>query len=246
MMTFIDTMDRASNAGRRKSQVASPGRPRDPMSITVSARLTSTTRRMIAADLILATLSREWACHPLAFGPIQSVATHDERAQVDAVEDQMSAVPIPSAVARGGDSHEISTELSARRTGMSFQRTRMSADRTLMSVIRTGLSLISFGFTIYQFFERLTDQGLLRGSHAPRNFGAALVYLGVGMVAVGIAFHIQFMRSLRQQRQDMKEEGLIHAESRFPVSYTLVVAILLLVLGLAAIASLTFHAGPLN
>lgn len=158
----------------------------------------------------------------------------------------MSAVPIPSATARGGDPDHISTELSARRTGMSFQRTRMSADRTLMSVIRTGLSLISFGFTIYQFFERLTGQNVLRASHSARNFGAALVYLGVGMVAVGIAFHLQFMRDLRRQREDMKAEGLIHGESRFPVSYTLVVAILLLLLGLAAIASFTFHAGPLH
>ena len=35
---------------------------------------------------------------------------------------------------------DVSTELSARRTGMSFQRTRMSADRTLMSVMRTSLT----------------------------------------------------------------------------------------------------------
>ena len=158
----------------------------------------------------------------------------------------MSAVPIPSAVARDSDAHDISTELSARRTGMSFQRTRMSADRTLMSVIRTSLSLISFGFTIYQFFEKLNEQNVLRASHAARHFGVALVYLGVGMVAVGIGFHVQFMLSLRRQRQDMKAEGLIHAESRFPVSYTLVVAILLLLLGIAAVLSVTFNTGPLR
>src|SRR5437667_10883932 len=90
----------------------------------------------------------------------------------------------------------ISTELSSRRTGMSFQRTRMSADRTLMSVIRTALSLISFGFTIYQFFQRLRDESVLTGAHAARSFGAALVYLGVGMVFVGSVFHVQFMLAL--------------------------------------------------
>jgi uncharacterized membrane protein YidH (DUF202 family) len=37
---------------------------------------------------------------------------------------------------------DVSTDLSARRTGMSFQRTRMSADRTLMSVMRTSLVLL--------------------------------------------------------------------------------------------------------
>src|SRR5690606_31960406 len=73
----------------------------------------------------------------------------------------------------------ISVELSSRRTGMSFQRTRMSADRTLMSVIRTSLSLISFGFTIFQFFQKMQEADVLSGVNAPRNFGVALVALGI-------------------------------------------------------------------
>jgi putative membrane protein len=139
-----------------------------------------------------------------------------------------------------------SVELAARRTGMSFQRTRLSADRTLMSVIRTSLSLIGFGFTIYQFFAKLQEQNVLRSSPAPRTFGEALIYLGIAMVAVGIVFHIQFMIELRRSRAAMVEDGLLHGESRFPASYTLVVAILLLFLGIAAIASVSLHAGPLG
>ena len=158
----------------------------------------------------------------------------------------MTSIDVPRALAEGGKADEISVELSARRTGMSFQRTRMSADRTLMSVIRTSLSLISFGFTIFQFFQHLRDEHLLTGSHAARNFGAALIYLGVGMVVAGIAFHIQFMLALRNQRTEMTEAGLIHGQSRFPISFTLVVAILLLFLGVAAIASVSFRAGPLG
>jgi uncharacterized membrane protein YidH (DUF202 family) len=137
------------------------------------------------------------------------------------------------------------TEMSSRRTGMSFHRTRMSADRTLMSVIRTALSLISFGFTIYQFFQHLAEKNLVNGgSHAARNFGMTLIWLGVGMVAVGIAYHVQFMLGLRHERTSMAREGLIHAQSHFPVSFTLVIAILLLLIGVAAIASITFHIGP--
>ena len=151
---------------------------------------------------------------------------------------------IPAALAEGASSDEVSVELSSRRTGMSFQRTRMSADRTLMSVIRTALSLISFGFTIYQFFGRLRDEHVLTGALAARNFGSALVYLGVAMVLAGIVFHLQFMFALRRQRDEMRDEGLIHAQSRFPISFTLVVAVLLLLLGLAAIASLTLNIGP--
>lgn len=142
------------------------------------------------------------------------------------------------------DSDDPSTELSSRRTGMSFQRTRMSADRTLMSVIRTSLSLISFGFTIYQFFHSLQRDSLIQPSGAPRNFGLTLVWLGVAMVGVGILFHVQFMLGLRRQRSEMKDAGLIHGESHFPGSYTLGVAILILLLGLGVIANLTFHIGP--
>jgi len=80
-----------------------------------------------------------------------------------------------------------SVELSSRRTGMSFQCTRMSADRTLMSVIRTSLSLIGFGFTIAQFFEKLRNAGTISSAAAPRNFGLALVFLGVALLVMGIS-----------------------------------------------------------
>src|SRR5688572_20197992 len=141
---------------------------------------------------------------------------------------------------------QISVELSARRTGMSFQRTRMSADRTLMSVIRTSLSLIGFGFTIFQFFEKLKDAGTLTHASAPRNFGTALVLLGIAMLVVGIAYHVQFMLGLRTVRNEMKEEGLIHGESVFPPSLTLITAVLLLAIGLVAIVSMVFNVGPFN
>jgi len=151
-----------------------------------------------------------------------------------------SAAQITSASSEG----QISTELSSRRTGMSFQRTRMSADRTLMSVIRTSLSLIGFGFTIYQIFQKAHDAQILKSSAAPRNFGEALVFLGIGMLVVGIGYHIAFMVGLRKERERLKAEGLIHAESQFPVSLTLMVAILLLVIGVLAIVSMVFDVGP--
>jgi len=139
------------------------------------------------------------------------------------------------------------TEMSMRRTGMSFQRTRMSAERTLMSVIRTALSLISFGFTIYQFFQRLVQTNVISGhGNAARNFGMALIYLGVAMMAVGIVYHVQFMRGLRYERGAMSSGGLIHGQSHFPYSFTLLIAVLVLFLGIAAIASLTFRIGPFS
>ena len=141
-------------------------------------------------------------------------------------------------------SGDIATELSARRTGMSFQRTRMSADRTLMSVIRTSLSLIGFGFTIYQVFQKLYEADVLKRSNAPRRFCEALVVLGIGMLVLGIGYQFAFMSELRRQREQMKLDGLIHAESHFPVSLTMIVAIMLLTIGIMAILSMVFHVGP--
>ena len=137
----------------------------------------------------------------------------------------------------------VANELSSRRTGMSFQRTRLSADRTLMSVIRTSLSLISFGFTIFQVFQKLKESAMLQGSAAPaRHFGVALVSLGIAMLVFGIIYHVQFMLGLREQRKNMVAEGLIHGESHFPTSLTLITAIVLLIIGVVAIVNMLFHA----
>src|SRR5215831_14311467 len=133
---------------------------------------------------------------------------------------------------------DVNTELAARRTGMSFQRTRLAEDRTLMAVIRTSLSLIGFGFTIYQFFQRLREQDVITGAAAPRHFGFALVGLGVLMLFFGIAYHVRFMLGLRRLRESMREEELIHGETVFPVSLTLITAFLLLAIGIAAIVSM--------
>jgi putative membrane protein len=141
-------------------------------------------------------------------------------------------------------SASISTELAARNTGLSFQRTRMSADRTLMSVIRTSLSLIGFGFTIFQVFEKLRDAQVLKNARAPRNFGEALVLLGIGMLVFGIGYHVAFMIGLRHLRDDLRRDGLIHAQSQFPVSLTLIVALALLAVGIVAILSMAFNIGP--
>jgi putative membrane protein len=138
----------------------------------------------------------------------------------------------------------ISVELSSRRTGMSFQRTRMSADRTLMSVIRTSLSLIGFGFTIFQFFQKLRDAGTLTHAGSARNFGITLVALGILMLIGGILYHLQFMLGLREERKAMVAAGLVHGQSHFPVSLTLITAVLLLVIGIAAIISMVFQIGP--
>jgi putative membrane protein len=151
----------------------------------------------------------------------------------------------PAAAAAGSmTSAEVSTELAMRRTGMAFQRTRMAADRTLMGVIRTSLSLISFGFAIYQFFNKLKDSGVLKGAAPSRNFGTSLVLLGIGMLTLGIIYHVLFMLGLRRERAALKSEALVHGESGFPASLVLIVALILLLIGIAAAFSMIGHVGP--
>ncbi len=151
------------------------------------------------------------------------------------------------AITSNSTTSEISRELAARNTGLALQRTRLAADRTLMAVIRTSLSLISFGFTISQIFEKLTESGTLRVSltEAPR-FGLALVVLGIAMLVLGIAYHAQFMLTIRTGRKRMVHEGLIHGESPFPPSLTLITAVALLGIGIAAMISMIFHVGPFD
>jgi putative membrane protein len=156
------------------------------------------------------------------------------------MEDHRKALNITAQ----SESDQVSVELSARRTGMSFQRTRMSAERTLMSVIRTALSLIGFGFTIYQVFDKAREAGTIVHAAAPRNFGIALVALGIGMLFVGILYHLGFMYGLRHERKEMTGAGLIHGQSHFPVSLTLIIALLLLTIGFMAIFSMVFQVGP--
>jgi putative membrane protein len=154
--------------------------------------------------------------------------------------------PRPKPIDGNSSSEAISVELSSRRTGMSFQRTRMSADRTLMSVIRTSLSLIGFGFTIFQVFKKLYEAQILKNSGAARHFGESLVYLGIGMLVVGIGYHLVFMFGLRREREMMRSSGLLHAESQFPPSLTLLVATLLLGIGIAAVLAMLTGEGPLG
>ena len=64
------------------------------------------------------------------------------------------------------------------------------------------------------------------------------------MLVLGIAYHAQFMYQLRAERRSMKSATLIHADSGFPISFTLLTAVALLALGILAIISLVFRVGP--
>lgn len=144
---------------------------------------------------------------------------------------------------QGIDMNLASVQMASRRTELSLHRTRMSADRTLMSIIRTALSLISFGFTIFQFFRYLKESagGTQPRFAAAKDFGLALVILGVGMLALGIWNHVSFMLKLRASRKELVDAGLVAEIQHFPLSTTLVTAAALMAIGLAAMVEMVLR-----
>ncbi|KRA83888.1 YidH family protein [Altererythrobacter sp. Root672] len=132
------------------------------------------------------------------------------------------------------------TEMAMRRTGMAIHRTRMAADRTLMAFIRTSLSLIGFGFTLNEVFKRAIEAGAIHNAQSARNFGLTLIVLGILLLVGGILRHLQFSHELRARRRELVEDHLIHGQSTYPISTTLLTAIALLLVGVLAVASIVF------
>jgi putative membrane protein len=113
----------------------------------------------------------------------------------------------------------------------------MSADRTLMAWIRTSVSMISFGFTIYKFFQYLLESSLTTGhlqQNAPRNFGVALVSLGMVLLAMAIVEYFLFQRKLSRL-----------SGQKFPISTTLIASLLLSLFGILVLLNLLFRIGPI-
>ena len=120
---------------------------------------------------------------------------------------------------------------------LGYERTRLAADRTLMAWIRTSVSMISFGFTIYKFYQYLLESNVLAVElphNAPRNFGVALVALGMILLAMAIVEYFLFQKKLS------KEMG-----QKFPLSTALIASLLLSLLGIFVLLNLLFRMGPI-
>jgi putative membrane protein len=52
------------------------------------------------------------------------------------------------------------------------------------------------------------------------------------------------MYGLRHERKAMMADDLVHGESKFPPSLTLIIAVLLLIIGVIAILSMVYRIGP--
>jgi putative membrane protein len=139
------------------------------------------------------------------------------------------------------------TELSANRTSMSIERTHMSIDRTLMSVVRTSLSLIGFGFTIFQVFHSWIDKmpGAIT-TQQPRRIALILIGLGILMLVLGIWSHWTASRKLDQRRAHLHSIGLIRHRQAIKPTSTAIIALLLLLTGVATFVDIAFRLNAFN
>ena len=64
------------------------------------------------------------------------------------------------------------------------------------------------------------------------------------LMTLGIFSHFRFMMAVRGQRDTFIAEGLLPQKEEFPLSLTLVTAILLVLIGVAAGLSVIFRSGP--
>jgi putative membrane protein len=124
-----------------------------------------------------------------------------------------------------------------KQPDLSYERTRLAADRTLMAWIRTSVSMISFGFTIFKFFVYLRESDILSGRlllQGPRNLGLGLVGLGTLLLGMAIVEYLLYQRWLSRE---MKQ--------KFPLSTTLLAAVLISLMGILAMVNLLYNVGPI-
>ncbi|MBP8303556.1 MAG: DUF202 domain-containing protein [Phycisphaerae bacterium] len=131
------------------------------------------------------------------------------------------------------EADEASLQLSHTRTNLSVMRTMMSADRTLMAWTRTALSMISFGFTIYKFMQYMQEQGanVIKNPYGPRNFGVALIALGIFSLIIACLQHWQVQKKIDPA-----------GKSHFSLPFA--VAGLIGAVGFLALANMIFKIGP--
>lgn len=127
-----------------------------------------------------------------------------------------------------------SNNLAKVRTDLAFERTRLASDRTTMAYLRTAIALIGFGFSIPTFFQILTGVPGFEDVSAtpPRILGVALLLLAVAMLLAAIFQQAIFLRRLEKD-----------AGTRHPFSIALASCIIVLAVGLMAIAYITLQIG---
>lgn len=123
----------------------------------------------------------------------------------------------------------------------------MGSDNALLASVRTSMALITFGFIIFEYLQKLSGK-YVAGSlpaNSPRRFGLTLLVLGVVLLCLEIMRHAQYRSARRHRRLELFERGLIQNPEMNQTNSAMIVAVLLLIIGLAAILRVALSIGPL-
>lgn len=119
--------------------------------------------------------------------------------------------------------------------------TRIALERTLLAWERTAISLIGFGFTIVQFFQRMQNMPGMNGRQMrpqePRDLGLALI--GTGVIALAISLYQYHRITQYLFSEPFAPIAGLGQKPHIVPSY--VVAVVLMLIGIAAFVSVFFH-----
>ena len=100
------------------------------------------------------------------------------------------------------------TQALSLATRLALERTRIGYERTLMAWVRTAASLITFGFTVYKFFGfELEKSAIVAPAIGPREFGIALISIGLITLVTGRLEHRRDLRLLKNYYPGMPMSG---------------------------------------
>lgn len=136
-------------------------------------------------------------------------------------------------------------ELASCQASLAFERTLISLDRLLMGAVRTSLALISFGFAMVLFFRQISAQMGVDLRVPARDFGLALLAMGVGLVTVGLLGHWRRFHSLKVQMDELHSRNLLTERCPYRYSPITIFAVLLLLAALLVMAGILAHVDPL-
>lgn len=137
------------------------------------------------------------------------------------------------------------TDLSSNRTALSIYRTRLSGQRTMMAIMRAALSMIGFGFTLFKYYQSLASRlgGDLLPALPSRRLGLALVIAGVVLIAAGVVNHTAETLAIRRREKRLYQQGLVQGPPLRARSGDTAYAVLLLLVGLGALADMLHSVG---
>ncbi len=119
---------------------------------------------------------------------------------------------------------------SLSNTDLAFERTALAHERTLMAWVRTAISLISFGFTIYKFFQEWQKtERPVQTFFTPRIVGMIMILFGLIGLLFATGQHFTAIKKLKRDYPNVQR------------SLSSVLAILILMFGLALFLAALFH-----